>query len=385
MKVALLTTDDRQDRREYDRPEPFFGSAPTALLEGFAQSPDLEVHVVSCSQQPVQVPEKLAGNVWFHSLHVPRTGWLRTGYQGCVRAVRAKLRELQPDIVHGQGTERDCALEAVMSGFPNVLTLHGNMREMAQVQKAMPGTYFWWAAMLESFVLKRTLGVVCNSRHTQQTVKSLARMTWLIPNAVRLPFFERPKSTGLEAACRLVNVGVISENKQQVKLLEVAMELRRSQPRLEFLFIGRANPSLPYARAFLEKIREAEAQGAARHLPPQPVEALVGLLDGAAALVHVPQSEAFGLVVAEALTRGLDLFAFKVGGVSDIAEGVPNARLMDAGDWIGMHQAILSWGLKGRAPTQGEEKLMRERYHPTVIARRHIQAYQDVLAAVRRA
>ena len=48
----------------------------------------------------------------------PKIGWLRTLYQGCVRATRRKLREIQPDIVHGQGTERDCAIGAVLSGFP---------------------------------------------------------------------------------------------------------------------------------------------------------------------------------------------------------------------------------------------------------------------------
>ena len=71
--------------------------------------PDVEVHVVSCTQQPMKSPIKLAENIFFHSLLVPKIGWLRTGYQGCIRAVRKKLRAIQPDIVHGQGTERDCA------------------------------------------------------------------------------------------------------------------------------------------------------------------------------------------------------------------------------------------------------------------------------------
>ena len=85
------------------------------MLQGFAALPEVRVHVVSCTQQPMRSPEKLAGNIWFHSLHVPKLGWLRTGYQGCIRAVRRKLRAIQPDLVHGQGTERDCALSAIFS------------------------------------------------------------------------------------------------------------------------------------------------------------------------------------------------------------------------------------------------------------------------------
>src|SRR5581483_8417309 len=96
-----------------------------ALLQGFVGMPDVNVHVISCVQRPLRAPEKLAENIWFHCLLVPKFGWMRTFYQGCIRATRAKLRELRPDIVHGQGTERDCSLAAVFSGFPNVLTIHG--------------------------------------------------------------------------------------------------------------------------------------------------------------------------------------------------------------------------------------------------------------------
>jgi hypothetical protein len=63
-------------------------------------APPFEIHVISCTQQPLSAPEKLAPNIWFHPLHVSKWGWLRTGYQGCVRAVRQKLKEIQPDIVH---------------------------------------------------------------------------------------------------------------------------------------------------------------------------------------------------------------------------------------------------------------------------------------------
>src|SRR5208283_2687673 len=110
MKIAIITTDQRETDRDYSNPTPGFGAAPEALLQGFATLPEVEIHVISCVQQPVNAPKNIAGNVWFHSLHVPKIGWLRSGYQGCVRATRKKLHEIRPDIVHGQGTERYAAL-----------------------------------------------------------------------------------------------------------------------------------------------------------------------------------------------------------------------------------------------------------------------------------
>src|SRR3954466_1213129 len=127
LTVAILTADKREPDKDYQNPVPAFGTAPEALLQGLATIPDLNVHVISCLQEPVRAPGKLADNIWYHGLHVPKSGWLRTFYQGCIRAMRRKVREINPDIVHGQGTERDNALGAIFSGFPNVLTIHGNM------------------------------------------------------------------------------------------------------------------------------------------------------------------------------------------------------------------------------------------------------------------
>ncbi len=90
MKIALLTTDNREPHKQYQQGEPYFGTAPEALLQGFAALPDVEVHVISCLRQPVKSPAKIAPNIFFHSLVVPKIGWIRTGYQGCIRAVRPK-------------------------------------------------------------------------------------------------------------------------------------------------------------------------------------------------------------------------------------------------------------------------------------------------------
>src|ERR1700687_67150 len=160
MRVAILTTDNRDHHKQYNLADPYFGPAIEAVLQGLSELPEFEIHVVSCAQRPMQAPEKLSPNTWFHLLHVPKIGWLRTGYQGCIRAIRRELREIRPDIVHGQGTERECAVSAVLSGFPNVVTIHGNIARIARVPKVPIGSFWWWAARLEQFTLPRTLGVL---------------------------------------------------------------------------------------------------------------------------------------------------------------------------------------------------------------------------------
>jgi glycosyltransferase involved in cell wall biosynthesis len=380
VKVAFLTTDNREHFKDYAAPAPYFGTAPEAVLDGMRSLSDLEVHVISCAMERLGAPRQIASNIFFHSLHVPKLGWLRTGYQGCIRAVRRKLREIQPDLVHGQGTERDCALNAVFSGSPNVLTLHGNMDHLCRVLKAGKASYWWIAARLEDLALNRTAGVFCNSSHTERLVGNRARRKWRVPNPVRKDFFvPMPAPQAHGGRPRLVNIGVISPYKRQLDLLKIAADLRREGFDFEMLFIGHASEQNPYARQFLERVRALEPEGFVSHIPQRTAEELRILFDESSALVHFPMEESFGLVVAEALARDLKVVAPRVGGIVDIADGVPGAELLERDEPEAMRAALAGWFRAGCPRARGSAELMRSRYSPEVIAARHEAIYREVL------
>ena len=378
MKIALITTDNREHDRDYAAAEPRFGAAPEALLQGFGQLAEAEIHIVSCTQQPVPSPEQLADNIWYHGLHVPKIGWMRTLFQGCIRATRKKLRKIRPDIVHGQGTERDCAISAVLSGQPNVITIHGNMAELARRFHAPPGSHAWLAGKLENFALKRTGGVFCNSAYTEGLASPRARKTWRVPNALRAEFFNPPRQSPAPR-CQLVNIGVITPRKRQLELLDVVERLRSAGMDFHFRFVGDAPPADGYARAFLEKIRPLQAAGVASHSEPMSVTELVAELDRSHALVHFPSEEAFGLVVAESLARGSKFFGARTGGILDITAGVAGTELYEVNDWAGLIAGITAWMRGGFGRSAASARQMRERYHPQVIARRHLEIYREVL------
>jgi glycosyltransferase involved in cell wall biosynthesis len=378
MKIALLVPDNRDEYRQYADPEPYFGPAPTALLEGLAQLPECEVHIVCCIQKPLRSVPKLAGNIYYHSLVVPKWGWMRGAYVGCVRAVRKKLREIKPDVVHGQGTERYCALAAVFSGFPNVLTIHGNMRELARLHRARPFSYAWLAARLERLTLPRARGVFCNSHYTQRLVSGVAAATWLVPNAVRGGFFPAPSASQPSVPPALLNIGVICPRKSQNEILEVAARLHRRQAKFQIHFLGLLDEGTRYGALFGGRIREAEKEGYARYLGQKSEGELIEVMDSASGLIHAPFEEAFGLVAAEGLARNLKFFGAKVGGLVDIAAGVEGAELFEPGDLAGLEEAVFQWLRDGHPkPTQAARQ-MRERYHPELIARRHIEIYNQI-------
>jgi len=378
MRLAFLTTDGRDLLRDYSAEKPDFGTAPEALLQGLAQLPDVEVHVVSLLRQPVRSPEKLADNIWFHSLHVPKTGWLRTGYQGCIRAVRKKLKEIQPDIVHGQGTERDCAISAVFSGLPNVVTLHGNMRLIAKLNRPRPFSFEWLAARLEAFTLPRTRGVVCITRYTRDAVAGLAKKTWLVPNAVDAGFFEVRPEINRERPPTILCVGAICLRKNQNAFIR-ALDPLAEQRKFRLTFLGGAAPDEPYGRDFFELVR---ARPWCEHAGIVGREKLKSRLREAA-LVALPSLEDnCPMVVLEAAAAGVPVIAAKVGGVPDLIEDGKTGLLCDPLDTVSIRDAVgklLNEPALGHQLAAEAKERARKRFHPVVIARRHLEIYREVL------
>ncbi len=379
MKIVVLTSDNRERFKDYRHPTPYFGPAPDALLQGFAMLPDeVEVHVVSCLQKPAPSPEKIATNMYFHGLHVPKIGWLRTGYQGCIRAARRKIHEINPEIVHGQGTERDCAVSAIFSGYPNVLTIHGNMRAIAKFYRAAPGSFHWITAWLEALALKRTLGVFCNSAYTEELVAPCAKRVWRVPNALRQPFFEPSAVTTTAPRPVLLSVGEIPR-KRQMEVLAVARNLHRRHFRFEVQFAGIVDEQTSYGREFLREIIAAKTAGYARYLGSMGTHDLIKAMNEASALIHCPNVEAFGLVAAEGLARNLKFFGFAVGGLKDIGSGVEGAELFPDNHWTELESGIARWLQSGCPRPKTASSTMRSRYAPEIIARRHLEIYREVL------
>ena len=376
MKIAVLTTDNREAFREYSSLTPHFGTAPEGLLDGFSRMPELEVHVVTCIRQPVKSPEKLAPNIWFHSLHVPRLGWTPTLFQGAIRATRRKLQELQPDIVHGQGTERDCALSAVFSGFPNVVTIHGNIRLIAVVNQARMFSYLWLAAQLEKFTLPRTDGVVCITRYTQDAVKALARKTWVRPNAVNASFYEVQPAP--DPARIVLSVGYICHRKNQNAFIR-SLDALAAERKFKLVFLGTAPKGNPYSAEFLDLVAKrpwCEHAGFADR------EQLKQWFQRASVLALPSLEDNCPMVVLEAMAAGVPVLAANVGGVPDLVTDGETGLFCDPLDAASMRAGVgrlLEDADLARRLTANAKREATARYHPLLIAQAHVEIYREVL------
>jgi len=381
MRIAILTTDTRESIRENlpgSAPRlPGIGFAPEALLQGFALLPDVEVHVLACLKAPLPSPEKITPNIFYHGVVVPQTGWLRTLYQGCIRGLRKQLRKIQPDIVHGQGTERYCALSAARSGFPNVVTVHGNMRLIAAVNHARPLTFQWLAARLEQFTLPRTDGVVCITNYTREAVKNLARRTWVVPNAVDAEFFEVAAAPDPAAPPTGLCVGTIEPRKNQNDFIRALDQLAKER---NFKMLFASGPAQDaYGQEFYRLVR---ARPWCEHIGFLNRDQLQARLAAATFLALPTREDNCPMVVLEAMAAGVPVLASNVGGVPDLIQPEVNGLLCDPDRPETFPAAVArlldNRPLAARLAAAGRAQALN-RFHPRVVAQQHVAIYREVI------
>lgn len=378
LRLALLTTDNREDRRDYAPSRPWFGTAVQALLDGFASMPEeVEVHVISCARRHLESPVRLAGNVQFHSIYVPPWAWLKSGYLGNILAARKRLAHIRPDIVHGQGTERDCGLTAAFSGYPNLITIHGNMRRLAGISHAPLWSFAGISAVLENIALRWCGGVVCLSSHSHDLAAPLARRTWLVPNAVDPSFFSVARNPSARPQVILI-VADLLPNKNILQFLESIAQFRESCP-FTVRLIGKAQQDSPYVRAVHSFANEHSWCKIEPFADREHIRAAMA----SATLLALPSlEENLPMVILESMAAGLPVAASYVGGIPDLIAHEETGLLFDPRDPDSIRQAVRSLlgdpTTRKRIVDRAREAVMR-RHHPQTIARQHLEVYREML------
>jgi glycosyltransferase involved in cell wall biosynthesis len=376
MKIVQITTDNRNQFGDRALSLPYFGTAPTGLFDGFTNMDGVELHVVSCTSVKMAAPQKLAPNVWFHQPVVPKIGWGKSLFSGCVIAVRHLLKEIQPDIVHGQGTERDCAIAATLSGYPNVLTIHGNMRVHASRPEQKGNFYYKMAAALETFCLKRTRGVVAISTYTRDLVYDLTPRTWLLPNAVDKRFF----NIQLQApdVPRILFVGSLDPRKNPLGLLEACAPMLRAGE-CTLALAGQFHAQSEYGRKVMNL---AESLPGITFLGFLDRDALTSEFARSSLLVLPTFEDNCPMVVLEAMAAGIPVAASRVGGVPDLITHEKDGLMFDPHDPSDVRACLerLVKEPETRARLGAAVRITaRERFHPKIIAAAHLEIYREVL------
>jgi glycosyltransferase involved in cell wall biosynthesis len=265
---------------------------------------------------------------------------------------------------------------AVFSGFPNVLTIHGNMRLVAGFMRAKPLTYYWLASRLERVCLRKTDGVVAISSYTQSNVGPYTRRTWLVPNAVHPSFFDLPRKP--DPLPRVLCAANIGPRKNQIGLIKALDSLANHTP-LRLVFAGAGGEADSYFKDFKQMVGErswCEYVGALGRSALQNEMSL-------ATMGILPSFEDnCPMVILEAAAAGLPFAASSVGGIPDLIQHNVTGLLFDPSSPDEISAAIARLVSEKRSTLALAEAALascKQRFAPESVAREHFNIYSTVL------
>lgn len=234
------------------------------------------------------------------------------------------------------------------------------------------------AAADEAAVLSAAAAVVATSRWTRSWLLrrySLARGRV----AVAQPGVEgAPVATGSAGGGRLLCVAAVTPGKGQDQLLTALAGVVDLEWRCTFAGTLALDPS--FAEGLVRQAREAGVADRVRFLGPVTGRELDGLYAGSDLLVLASRFETYGMVVTEALARGIPVVATSVGGVPEAlgpaSGGTPPGLLVDPGDTDGLAGALRSWLIEPelRDRLRGAARCRRRSLPPWSVTVRRVAA-----------
>ncbi len=260
------------------------------------------------------------------------------------RALRRRLAADRPCVIYAQcPLSAAAALRARVSNTQKVvMVVHFNLSQADEWadKGAIPrdGAFFRSIRALEEEILSDVDGLVFVSdfmrRELRQRIPAVEGVqSQVIPN-----FLDDPGVPGLPTERNdLITLGTLEYRKNQRYALEIVQAAAQLGRNLSLTVVGEGPD-----RAKLEKL--------ARELNIEKQVRFMGFVPNAAALMpkhracmHVARMESFGIVLIEAMSRGLPVFAPAAGGMPEVFEDGVEGRLIPLDDPQAAARLILEW------------------------------------------
>ena len=359
------------------------GSFPMRnLIRGLiAASKDVHIDMVTTTKMlPGTHVLDMGERLRLHILGVPKFSGMPVAFIPRIRFLHRYLERLEPDIVHGQGTEREWGICAITSGFPNVLTVHGILREVHKLTKPRWNSPEHVGRWVERIALRKARHVIAISSYVQRVLsRSRHKHFYSIPNAVSPIFFGVKKT---EPGARVAFSGLIGPHKGLADLMQAAGRLRADGVRPRWVIVGKHSGR--FSRYFNDCVELAKGSGALQQMEFPgwlTQEGFAEQLREACCLVQPSYCENSPMVIAEAMASGAPVVAYAVGGIPDLIEDGVNGYLVPPGNielltervrtLVQNPELALRMGAKAREKAQ--------EFRLEVVAEKTLRVYEQIL------
>ncbi len=388
MRIALIGDFDTFVVRGLERPLhllPYRLSPGFNLLRGLREINAGEIHVLVVTPEvdrPIVEPGPLG---ILHRLPCPRGSGSPSLFLWRRALLLRELRKIDPDIVHGQGSEGEYAFTAVTSPYPNVITFHGIMHRVHEINPPPLFSLSHVPRWVEKIVARKARHVISISQEVETFLHnrhSPAR-TYRLPNAMAPCFFEvQPKPD--PASHTVLYVGAIQRRKGLIHLVEA---LAAAQPRLDrpvrLLVIGpeAKGPEQAYAALVRSRAQELGVSNRIEWLGVLRESDVAATLARSDMLVLPSFWENMPMCIGEAMSAGVAVISTTAAGIPDWVEDGRTGLLVPPGDSPALAQALFSLLSNGELRAQlaaaGRAKA-RAQYAPSVVAEKTLRVYEEI-------
>jgi glycosyltransferase involved in cell wall biosynthesis len=368
-----------QDNRISGGPE----AVVVQLADGLRRLPGMEVHIFTASSRVVVDSVQQRDGVTVHRLRlrrVPRWTLVRANAHALGQAVR----RIAPDVAHAHsgGTWGDAALS---SGAPTVITVHGVIRQEAQVFRRYGLTWrqrlSWrYEEWYERRGLARASDVIAISPYIADFYRSMtpARMH-LVENPVADAYFDLPDATEPGV---ILCAGRIVRRKNVLGLLQAFAELQRSVPETRLRLAGDEHSEPDYAAQCRQFVADHGLGEAVSFLGWLDEPAMQAEYSRCACLALPSWQETAPVAIEQAMAAGKVVVASDVGGVPHLLAGGQAGLLAPPDDHTGLvealRQAVQDDALRQRLG-QAARREAEIRFRASVVARQTVAVYQAII------
>ena len=286
---------------------------------------DIELHIITIGDKNTQFKEgntnvHVTKKSTYYPLHIPSAVWY----------LKRKIMEIDPDVVHAQGTftPYSTAAALVCKEYPTLLSVRGIM---AKELKFYKGLDFIFAAAIEKInekgVLSKIPNIIVTSPHSKDVIKTMTNSNiYVVPNGIDFDEIQNIRAEDHLKHPAILFMGGLNKVKGIDVLLNAVPIIRMEIQNLHVYIAGSGS-------------KEGNLKKLAKELNIEENVKFLGFISGdekyayyksADIYVHPSRYETFGVVLLEAMACGKPVIASNVGGIPFVVEDGKTGLLFES-------------------------------------------------------
>jgi len=308
-----------------------------------AAVPNIELHVIGVTKMLKSDEHFVEDGIYFHFLSLPRVPRALLFYQIDRRRIHSCLRNIEPDLVHGFGTESSYSYAAVSSPFQSLLMIQGIQSEIVRAL----GSARWRSPQLfvpmalERWTVRRCKDFICEANFAAEFVRRLNPVAniHMLRTPVRSEFFSLQRDWPPAEAPVLIFVGSVIPEKGIEVLLHAFAEVLKDFPEAHLRVIGHyALGYAPVLQSILTRLGIESRVSLHGYLE---IADVVQQFAAATLLVLPSFMDTAPNVIAEAQVAGVPVVATSVGGIPEMIEPDVTGVLVEPRSAASLRDGIL--------------------------------------------